>query len=113
MRPVLADGIQSSRPPRNTESRIPMVSARLISRYEEPSPDEAGVEQVAVDVVVGQQDVVEQVGVFGPVTGEERIVEELVLELARLGRIPAEDSTDCPRTMKAALARGSIWRWRE
>ena len=49
--------------------------------------DPAGVQQVAVDVRVALQDVVEQVGVLCAVAGDERIVEEFVLDLAGLGRI--------------------------
>ncbi len=47
----------------------------------------ARIQQIAVDVVVGLEDVVEQIGVFGPIAGHEGIVEEDVLDLARLGRI--------------------------
>ena len=49
--------------------------------------DEAGVQQVAVDVSVRLEDVVEHVGVLGPVAGDERVVEEDVLDLAGLGGI--------------------------
>ena len=52
-----------------------------------PLADPAGIEQVAADVAVALEDVEEKVGVLAAVAGQEGVVEELVLQLARLGRI--------------------------
>jgi hypothetical protein len=46
--------------------------------------------------------VVKQVGVFGPVAGQERVVKNSFLIVPAWVGSPAEDSIDCPSTMNAA-----------
>jgi hypothetical protein len=72
--------------------------------------DSARVQQVTVDVRIRFEDIVEQVCVFGSIAGEEGVVEEFVflIMLARMGS-PADDSINCPSTMKtAACSCGSL-----
>ena len=59
------------------------------------------------------EDVVEQVGVLAAVAGEERIVEELVLELAGLGRIAGGGLLRLSQHHEGRrLLVASTWPWR-